>query len=198
MRILFAASDRDLLRCYERLLSSEDRTADTAFDGTQVLTKLSAERYDLLILSQDIQRVDCRRIVGFCNGEQIPVIVLTFERPGLRTLLDGTLANAYLPLPFLPDELIALIDSVRGKLSSEETLSFGSFEVKTSSFSISGIRVTAGELDALAALSTGSLCGDGDDRVCINALNAKLSSLMLPQRIRYNKKNGYRLVNENE
>jgi len=198
MRILFAASDRDLLHCYARLLSSENRTADTAFDGTQVLTKLSAERYDLLILSQDIQRVDCRRIVGFCNGENIPVIVLTSERPGLQTLLDGTLANAYLPLPFLPDELIALIDSVRDKLSSEETLSFGSFDVKISSFSLSGIRITAGELDALAALSAGGIAGDEKNRVYINALNAKLDSLRLPQRIKYDKENGYRLVNENE
>ena len=48
MRILFAAPDRDLLECYKKLLESDFGETVTAFDGTQVYSLMSAEKFDIV------------------------------------------------------------------------------------------------------------------------------------------------------
>ena len=42
MKILFAAPDRDLLECFKQLFETDLGETVTAFDGTQVMTLLSA------------------------------------------------------------------------------------------------------------------------------------------------------------
>ena len=82
MKILFAAPDRDLLECYKTLFEADLGQTVTAFDGTQVISLLSSEDFDLLILDRNIPRVDHKKIIGAAKQKSVPVIVLTDE-PGV-------------------------------------------------------------------------------------------------------------------
>ena len=49
MDILLADSNRDLLQCYQKLLMMNGHSVTTVFDGTQVLSLLAPEKYDIAI-----------------------------------------------------------------------------------------------------------------------------------------------------
>ena len=198
MNILFASKDRDLLKCYQLLLSDEDTAVDTAFDGIQVLNAIAAKKYDILIVSQDIPRITCRQIVEHAKSMRLPVIVLTQKKTGLNILLDDVLANDYLEMPFVSEELKKEIDDVICKAGSEEELDFGDFSVKTSDFSMGKLPVTAREMDILSALYGKRELSAEKDGIFINAINGKLSKQGFRKQIRYEKNNGFRLVTENE
>lgn len=111
MKLLFAAPDRDLLACYRRLLTREDRQVDTAFDGTQVIQCMARDRYELAILSSDLPRVGWQRLAGLLHEAQVPVILMTLDPPEEA---PGEAVFASLPLPFLPEDLNALLDRALG------------------------------------------------------------------------------------
>ncbi|MBR6915826.1 MAG: response regulator, partial [Clostridia bacterium] len=79
MKILFAAPDRDLLECFKQLLAGEFGETVTAFDGTQVLTLLSAENFDAVILDRALPRVDHKTLVARIREKDLPSVVLTDE-----------------------------------------------------------------------------------------------------------------------
>ena len=141
MRILFAAPDRDLIRCYGTLLDGPDRTVETAFDGVQVLRLLSEGDWDLLILSRDIPRIDWRRIVEHRSLEGPPILLLSAEPPDLRFLRDKALPNACLPLPFLPEELEAVLQRLRAALNSEVVMELEGRELPVSGFRLGKARL---------------------------------------------------------
>ena len=114
MRILFAAPDRDLLSAYSRLLSDVETETDTAFDGTQAAVKLETEKWDLLILSRDIPRLGWTKILELCRELSVPVILLSGRQTGAGEP-GKPAADAYLTMPFTPDELKALADKVGKK-----------------------------------------------------------------------------------
>ena len=96
MKILFAAPDRDLLECYKKLFEDDLGQSVTAFDGTQVITLLSTENFDLLILDRKIPRVDYHVIIERANSSRIPVVLLTDEPAGVRHQAE----NGSLAYPF--------------------------------------------------------------------------------------------------
>ena len=196
MRILFAAPDRDLIRCYGTLLAGPDRTVETAFDGVQVLRLLSEGDWDLLILSRDIPRIDWRRIVEHCNREGPPVLLLSAEQPDLRLLLDPVLPNACLSLPFLPEELEAEVDRLLAAVGSPAVMDLEGRTLTVSGFRLGKARLTLNETEALRALTAGKQ--PPDDRTALRALNEKLAAQGFAHRIRYRAKEGYRLVTEDE
>lgn len=196
MRVLFAAPDRDLLRCYESLLAKPDRTVETAFDGVQVLRLLAESDWDLLILSRDIPRIGWRRIVERCNREGPPVLLLSAAQPDLRLLLDPVLANACLPLPFEPQELEAALDRLLAALDSRTVMVLEGRELPVSGFRLGKARLALNEVEALAALSAGEQ--PPDDRTALRALNEKLAAQGFAGRVRYRAKEGYRLVTNDE
>ena len=198
MKILFSAQDRDLLRCCRSLLEDDETRVDTAFDGTQILTKLRAEAYDLLIVFEDVPRIPLRQIVSYCNEASLPVLVLTNSNIRLSALLDTVLANAYLPLPFTSAELKAKIAQIRAAQDASEPLHLEGTDVDAAGFAIGDRRMTAEELDVLRALQDGRSPDTKQSGVCIGAINAKLAALGSPQRIRYRKQTGYRMVTEHE
>ena len=121
MKILFAAPDRDLLSAYSRLLSDVETETDTAFDGTQAAVKLETEKWDLLILSRDIPRLGWTKILELCRELSVPVILLSGRQTGAGE--PGTpAADAYLTMPFTPDELKTLADRVGKKAAGEPDL----------------------------------------------------------------------------
>ena len=99
MKILFAAPDRDLVECFKRLLETDLGETVTAFDGTQVISLLMSENFDVLILDRNIPRVDYKTIVERANEKTVPVIVLTDEPAGVRQTGEPS-ANGRLAYPF--------------------------------------------------------------------------------------------------
>ena len=73
MKILFAAPDRDLLECFRQLLETEIGETVTTFDGTQVISLLMSENFDVLILDRNSPRVDHKTIVERANEKTSPL-----------------------------------------------------------------------------------------------------------------------------
>ena len=109
MRILLAASDRDLLECYQKILEADCGETVTAFDGTRVLTALAEERFDLVILDRQLPRVEHTKIVQRLRDGNIPVIVLSDEPDEAKKRGAAPRADAYLTHPFRPETLTGLI-----------------------------------------------------------------------------------------
>ena len=114
MRVLFAAPDRDLLTAYKRLLNADGFDTDTAFDGTQVVRKLSEERYELLIIMSDIPRIPIEQIVRSSTAKGIPVIEMVIGEKGTDPVPEGKSARMKMPLPFTPAELSEGIRKITG------------------------------------------------------------------------------------
>ncbi len=113
MKILFAAPDRDLLECFKQLLETDLGETVTAFDGTQVISLLMSENFDVLILDRNVPRVDHKTIVERANEKNVPVIVLTDEPAGVRRAGEPS-ANGRLAYPFTFAEIKKKILEKRG------------------------------------------------------------------------------------
>ena len=109
MKILFAAPDRDLLECYKKLLQKDFGEIVTAFDGTQVLSLLSNETFDITVIDKSLPRIDFGTLISHIKGKELPVIVLTNEPPGVKGRTDGPTAIEYLSYPFTSQELLEAI-----------------------------------------------------------------------------------------
>lgn len=115
MRVLFAAADRDLLRCYEKLLPAGGAETVTSFDGTHVLKLLDEKSFDAVVLDRDIPRVDYRQILGRLKEKDTPTILIT-NGAGERHGASGAAApDARISHPFLSFELITLLRRVTGE-----------------------------------------------------------------------------------
>lgn len=199
MKILIAVSDRDFLSSFSALLRSAGYETDTAADGTMVVSKLTEERPDMVILESTIPRISSGQILSLLAGKDIPAIEISDRKTVSGMLIGKNPANAYLPLPFLPDELLELIENVREKKASDEVISVGGVEAQVGKFLLCGKeRLCAGELDVMKALAEGAEIDTKRSGAYINSLNIKLERLNKTLRIRYLMGEGYRLVNSNE
>ena len=200
MNILLADSNRDLLQCYQKLLTMDGHTVTTAFDGAQVVSLLGREKFDMAVLEEALPRIELDRLLQALDREKIPVIVLTGGNVTVKALLAAALPSAYLSFPFLPADLRRLMEEVREKSQSAETLSCGGVEVDVARFCFSGTltRLTNGEIELLKALDNPLRTAGKRTRVMIQALNEKLKTIGKPARIVYEMEKGYRLVNSYE
>ena len=107
MRILLAAPDRDLLTCYREILAVPFGEVVTAFDGTQVLSLLQTESFDLVLLDSDIPRVSRKGLFRRIREKKIPVIEMTAG----RNLPGDPAPDAVLTYPFTPEEICAAVSS---------------------------------------------------------------------------------------
>jgi len=194
MRILFAAPDRDLLACYENLLSQAFEGVVTAFDGAQVLTRVREEQFDLVVLDRDLPRVENRILVSTLNDARVPVVVTQESALSLRDLQDEALPNAFLSYPFTSAELMDTMTDVMEKASGGGRFPVAELEADTAAFCLGAERVTAAELNILSDLAEGKTVPLGQNAACIGALNEKLAKQKSPARIRYRTGEGYRLV----
>ena len=118
MRILLASPDRDLLKMYVSLLSSDDREIIPAFDGTQVIMKLVGEKFDAVIIEDDIPRVGADEIMYQCRARKIPVILLSVKRPELKKLIEGSDTDRFIGCPFLHCDLERSITDIEERIIS--------------------------------------------------------------------------------
>lgn len=198
MKVLFAAQDRDLLECYKELLKTDLGEIVTAFDGTQVLSLIASEHFDIAILDSSVPRVDHKTLVKRTQEKKIPVVVLTDDAINARKLTDEVIPNAYLTYPFNSEKLCSVINDVLKMASSQELLSIGDVKINNSEFRINnGPNLTANEINVLKCLLNGKTVTTSDGAY-IGALNEKFSMSGLKTRIRYRAKKGFEPVTYDE
>ena len=199
MKILFAVSDRDFLSSFAKLFEISGYETDTTFDGAQTLRKISETAFDLVILERTIPRVKCGEIIQILQEKDIPVIVISEKSISSSMLLGNNIANAYISLPFLPQELLELASEVINRRKSSNVFSRGDIVVSEGSFMLCGKqRITCREMDVLSALSQDKEIDAKRMGAYINSLNIKIEGINKKPRIKYINGEGYRLVNNNE
>lgn len=114
MRILLAAPDRDLLGCYGKLLAADVGETVTAFDGTQVLSLLGTENFDVAVIDCSLPRVKTEVLTGRLKEHGIPVIILTNRH------VDDPNADAQISYPFNEEDLVQLINNTAGSGNKSE------------------------------------------------------------------------------
>ena len=106
MNVLIADPDRDFLMSYKTLLELLENTVQTVFDGTQVISKLAAEKFDAVILNENIPRIKCRDILKVLKDDKIPSLVITSKKEKVE------MADDCIRLPFLPHELTDKLEHI--------------------------------------------------------------------------------------
>lgn len=109
MNLLIADPDRDFLLSYKTLLELSENTVQTVFDGTQVISKLASEKFDAVILNENIPRIKCADILKMLRDDKIPSLVITAK----KNKLD--MADECIKLPFLPSELTDKLNDISQK-----------------------------------------------------------------------------------
>ena len=90
-------------------------TVDVAYDGDEALTRLGANRYDVVVLDRDLPGTHgddiCRHLAA--TRSQSRVLMLTAAR-SVRDRVEGLELGAddYLPKPFEFDEMIARVQAL--------------------------------------------------------------------------------------
>lgn len=206
MRILLTISDRDLLKALETVLAADGHALTTAFDGVQALAKVDGEEFVLAIVDSGVARVDVETLAADIAGRRIPVVVLT-DKTVTRGLLEQALpVCAFLPYPFEPDALRAVITDVADKAARREIFKAGDITADEGKYLLrcgSGtdaaeISVTTAELEFLKAVAGGGELPDGfATHIYIGALNTKFGRLGANTRIAYLPGKGYGLVTDN-
>lgn len=198
MEILLADPQRDLLAAYADLLTQGIMQVTTAFDGTQVMHLLSQKRFDIAVIGQHLPRIATPRLSALLHQEHIPHLVMLDEPVSGRILCRGA-AQAYLPFPFTPQELMERIQCVNDLAHSKRTLTWDKLAVDVSNFCFAGTDVLLcdREILLLEKLFAGQ-SATAQDMPYLTALNEKLRSLRAKAQIRYTAKKGYLLVNAYE
>ena len=115
MRILLAAPDRDLLECFRKILEQDLGETVTAFDGTQVLSLIAEEPFDIAVIDSGIPRIGYRELVIRIREKKIPSVVLSEKAVSALRNTAEPQADAYLSYPFSADTLIGVIREVSGR-----------------------------------------------------------------------------------
>lgn len=116
VRILVADDEAAFLRSVTRSLRFEGYDVETAADGEEALSMLTARPPDIVVLDVTMPRLDgvavCRRMRS--AGDRTPVLMLT-ARDAVRDRVSGLDAGAddYLVKPFAYDELLARLRALR-------------------------------------------------------------------------------------
>ena len=198
MRILLASPDRDFLSCYQIILSETFGETKTVFDGTELMTLIAKEQFDIVLLDRNLPRVENNKILLRLNASRIPVLTLTGDELEEDDLTLDNLPCDYLRFPFESSELISLINEVIKISNSDETLDIGNLKIKLSDFCFTGgVRVTVGEIKLIKAINDDKEIESSLD-IYIKSLNKKLKSLDSDIKIEYINETGYKPVNKYE
>lgn len=161
MRILIVEDDPALADLLRRTLREAAMAADVAMTGSDGLTALAVNDYDLAVLDVGLPDVDgfevCRRHRE--RGGRTPILMLT-ARAGLDDRVRGLDVGAddYLSKPFAIEELLARLRALarRPMATLDVVLRFADLELDTRTLSArrggSTIRLTAREYALLEYL----------------------------------------------
>ena len=116
LRIL-VADDEEGIRESLQLILGEDYELDFANDGHETLTKLTSERYDLVLLDIKMPKLDGLEVMKRLKEQpvSVPVLILTaYQSVELAKEAVKLGALDYLPKPFEREQIL---DAVRGVLA---------------------------------------------------------------------------------
>ena len=105
MKILLAASDRDLLRSYTRLLEADGHLVQPAFDGPQVRLRMDREHYDLLIAEETLPGTTEEEMLRQADSGKTSPVLLTERWLAAGERPSSTLPGAYMRFPFEPEDM---------------------------------------------------------------------------------------------
>ena len=196
MKLLLADPNRDLLKAYHKLLAGRGYDVSVCFEGTETVRMLSAGQFDLLIVNEALPLIPYEKLVAFARETHTASIVLLRRKVSAGLLLGPEPANAYLPFPFLPEELVGLISQTEALARDTGPLTWGDFTVVPARFCIEAtlLRLTVGEVSLLRSLTESAVPAAGAVVPYVNALNAKFARAGKKTRIVYRSGEGYRLV----
>jgi two-component system phosphate regulon response regulator OmpR len=160
-KILMVDDDARMRELLQRYLTEQGFSISTVADSTELVSVLSQEHIDLLVLDLMLPGEDglavCRRLRS--SGSAMPIIMLTARGDEVDRIIGLEMgADDYLPKPFNPRELLARINAImRRQVRAEPiapghlngSLAFGDFLFDPSTRSLSkngeNITITSGE-----------------------------------------------------
>ncbi len=118
MKILLVDDEKSLVKGLKSSLEFHGYSVDTAYSGSQALSKFNDMAYDLIILDLMLPQIDgmslCRM---FRERSDVPIIMLTARHDHLDKIagLDSG-ADDYMTKPFNTMELIARIRAIQRRM----------------------------------------------------------------------------------
>ena len=132
MRVLIADENRKLARLIERALSEEGYAVDRCSRGAEVLRRMSATRYDIVVIDRatpDVDGIDvCRELRR--SGSNVALLLMS-TRDGVseRVFALDSGADDYIVKPFELHELRARIRALLRRSTTHEQLRLGPLEI---------------------------------------------------------------------
>jgi DNA-binding response OmpR family regulator len=124
-RVLIVDDEKNIRLTLSQALSSLAVEVDTAEDGQQALSKVQENGFALVLLDLQMPGIDGLEVLRRLRDErpEIPVIIIT-AHGNIESAVEAVKLGAieFLPKPFVPDEIRALVSRVldRHKLAAED------------------------------------------------------------------------------
>ena len=140
MRLLIAEDEKSLSRALAAILTRNNYSLDTVYDGEAALEYLEATNYDGLILDVMMPKMDGWEVLKTVREHsKVPVIMLTArteETDELKGFEYG--ADEYISKPFSPKILVARVEAIlrRSGVNQDEVVRVGGIEVDKSAHSV--------------------------------------------------------------
>lgn len=142
MRILLAEDEKDLSKALSAILSKNNYSVDSVYNGEDAISYIESGIYDCVILDVMMPKLDgisALKIIR-SKGYTTPIIMLTAKsevEDRIQGLDFG--ADDYMTKPFFAKELLARIRAVtrRSTISEASILSFGNTSLDRKTFTIS-------------------------------------------------------------
>lgn len=142
MKILLAEDERSLSKAVKAILTKNNYSVDTVYDGEEAVLYALASEYDLIIM--DIMMPKKDGILALkelrSKGRNVPVLMLT-ARSEIDDKVEGldSGANDYMTKPFAAKELLARIRVLtrQNSSSNDNILRFGNLTLDRGSFELS-------------------------------------------------------------
>lgn len=142
MRILLAEDEPSLNRAVSALLTKNNYSVDTVFDGEEAIAYLDSGNYDGVILDIMMPKADGLTVLKTirAKGNPVPVLMLTAKSEIDDKVLGLDLgANDYLTKPFATKELLARLRAMTRTMGAQVSsqLTFGNLSLDQSTFQLS-------------------------------------------------------------
>jgi len=126
MRILLVEDATELVEALEKILVDNGHSVNSVNDGRAGYREAhNTDAYDVIVLDWMLPGMDGYEIIRLLRGEGVatPIIMVT-ARNSINDRVDGLNVGAddYLPKPFSPRELLARIDAIARRSTSNAPL----------------------------------------------------------------------------
>lgn len=115
IHVLVTDDDNNTRRILQKIIENAGFTCGTAFDGVDCLEKLEKEHYDILILDNQMPRMDGKDVIIYLRnrGNKIPIVSLTgsSDMPALAEIRAAG-ASEILLKPVKKEDLISTISNL--------------------------------------------------------------------------------------